>query len=59
MKLLCSYPAAVFLWTMVACLSMQFTLLNPLSASKNPLVVNVFGFALRYMNWTPELAKGK
>lgn len=49
----------VFLWTMVACLSMQFTLLNPLSASKNPLVVNVFGLALRYMNWTPELAKGK
>ena len=54
------FLTAVFLWVIVSSLSMQILLLNPLSASKNPLVVNVVGWAMRYMNYTPDMIpKGK
>jgi hypothetical protein len=50
----------VFLWVMVSCVSMQILLLNPLAASKNPLIVNVVGWAMKYMNYTPDMVpKGK
>lgn len=50
----------VFLWVMVSSVSMQLLLLNPLAASKNPLIVNVVGWAMKYMNYTPDMVpKGK
>lgn len=46
----------VFLWVMSSCFIMQWILLNPFSSSKNPFLLNVVGFAMRYMNYTPDLA---
>lgn len=46
---------SVFLWVMVSCLSMQAILLNPVSSSKNPLLINVVGWAMKYMNYTPDM----
>lgn len=45
----------VFLWVMVSCLSMQVILLNPLSSSKNPLLINVVGWAMKYMNYSNDM----
>lgn len=45
----------VFLWVLVSCLSMQAILLNPVSSSKNPMLINVVGWAMRYMNYTPDM----
>lgn len=49
----------VFLWVIVSSLSMQLLLLNPLSSSKNPLLINVVGWALKYMNYTPDMVPKK
>lgn len=49
----------VFLWIMISSLSMQFLLLNPLASSKNPFLLNVVGFAMKYMNYTPDLIPKK
>ncbi len=46
----------VFLWVMSSALIMQVLLLNPLSSSKNPFLINVVGWAMRYMNYTPDMA---
>ena len=46
----------VFLWVMSSSLIMQILLLNPLSSSKNPFLINVVGWAMRYMNYTPDMA---
>lgn len=45
----------VFLWVLVSCLSMQAILLNPVASSKNPMLINVVGWAMRYMNYTPDM----
>lgn len=45
----------VFLWVMLSCVIMQVTLLNPLSSSKNPFLINVVGWAMRYMNYTTDM----
>lgn len=34
---------------------MQATLLNPLSPVKNPFLLNIVGWAMRYMNYTTDL----
>jgi len=46
----------VFLWVMSSSVIMQVLLLNPLSSSKNPFLINVVGWAMRYMNYTPDMA---
>mmetsp|Transcript_31806 Transcript_31806/g.53664 ORF Transcript_31806/g.53664 Transcript_31806/m.53664 type:complete len:244 (+) Transcript_31806:65-796(+) len=45
----------VFMWVMISCLMMQSLLLVPLSQSKNPMHINVVGWAMRYMNYTPDM----
>jgi len=49
----------VFLWVIVSSVSMQLLLLNPISSSKNPLLINVVGWALKYMNYTPDMVPKK
>lgn len=46
---------SVFTWVMASCLFMQFSLLNPLSSTKNPVLINVVGWAMRYMNYTTDM----
>jgi hypothetical protein len=41
----------VFLWVMVSAITMQTTLLNPISESKNPFLVNIVGWSMRYMGY--------
>jgi hypothetical protein len=38
---------------------MQALLLNPAGTARNPFVVNVVGFAMKYMNYTPDMAPKK
>lgn len=45
----------VFLWVMASSVIMQLLLINPLAATKNPFLVNVVGWALRYMNYSPDM----
>ena len=45
----------VFLWVITSALFMQLSLLNPLSSTKNPVLVNIVGWALRYMNYTTDM----
>jgi len=49
----------VFLWVMVSSVFMQILLLNPLASAKNPFIINVVGWAMRYMNYTPDMAPKK
>ena len=43
-----------FMWVMGSCFFMMATLLNPVSSSKNPVLINVVGLALRYMGYSPD-----
>lgn len=45
----------VFLWVMASSVIMQLLLINPISATKNPFLVNVVGWAMRYMNYSPDM----
>jgi len=45
----------LFLWVMVSSILMQGLLLNPLSSLKNPFLLNIAGWAMKYMNYTPDL----
>lgn len=45
----------VFLWVTVSCVFMQLLILNPLNSTKNPFLLNVVGWALRYMNYSTEM----
>ena len=45
----------VFLWVMSSALVMQLLLLNPISSTKNPFIVNVVGWAMRYMNYSSDM----
>lgn len=45
----------VFLWVMVSCISMQAILINPISSSKNPVLVNVVGWSMKYMNYASDM----
>lgn len=45
----------VFLWVMTSCVLMQLLLLNPLAETKNPFIINVVGWAMKYMNYTPDM----
>ena len=45
----------VFLWVMSSSVIMQLLLINPVAATKNPFLINVVGWAMRYMNYTPEM----
>jgi len=46
---------SVFLWVMVSSLFMQISLLNPLASAKNPVLINVVGWAMRYMNYSDSM----
>jgi hypothetical protein len=48
-----------FLWVMISSLTMQALLLNPISASKNPFLLNIVGWSLKYMNYSPDMAPKK
>ena len=43
-----------FTWVLGSCFFMQATLLNPVSSSKNPVLINVVGWALKYMGYAPD-----
>jgi len=45
----------VFLWVTISSVMMQLILLNPVSSAKNPMVINIVGWAMRYMNYTPDM----
>lgn len=45
----------VFLWVIASSVIMQLLLINPISATKNPFLVNVVGWAMRYMNYSPDM----
>jgi hypothetical protein len=47
------------MWVIASCVIMQALLLNPLAEAKNPFVINIVGWALRYMNYTPDMAPRK
>jgi hypothetical protein len=38
---------------------MQALLLNPLASAKNPFIINIVGWSLRYMNYTPDMVPKK
>jgi hypothetical protein len=38
---------------------MQALLLNPVASARNPFIVNVVGWAMRYMNYSQDLAPKK
>ena len=44
----------VFTWVIGSAAFMQLLLLNPIASTKNPFLVNIVGFALRYMGYTPD-----
>jgi len=46
---------SVFTWVVASCTIMQFSLLNPISTAKNPFLVNVVGWAMRYMNYSKDM----
>ena len=41
---------------MVSSVVMQALLLNPVAATKNPFIINVVGWAMRYMNYSTDMA---
>jgi hypothetical protein len=49
----------VFLWVMISSVLMQALLLNPVGTARNPFIVNVVGFAMKYMNYTTDMAPKK
>lgn len=51
--------STVFLWVITSSVLMQALLLNPAGTARNPFVVNVVGFAMKYMNYTPDMAPKK
>ena len=40
---------------MVSSVAMQLLLLNPITKVRNPFIVNVVGWAMKYMNYTPDM----
>lgn len=44
----------VFLWVMTSSVFMQLLLINPVSSTKNPFVINIVGWAMRYMGYQPD-----
>ena len=44
-----------FTWIIASSVFMQLLLINPVSSSKNPFLLNVVGWAMRYMNYSPEM----
>lgn len=44
----------VFLWVMTSSVFMQVLLLNPVASTKNPFVVNIVGWSLKYMGYQPD-----
>eukprot|EP01041_Mallomonas_annulata_P014027 gene14027-29863_t len=46
----------VFLWVMISATFMQILLLNPLSSSKNPLLLNIVNWSLKYMGYSSDMA---
>ena len=46
----------VFMWVIASSVIMQLLLLNPIAATKNPMLINVVGFAMRYMNYSSDMA---
>ena len=49
----------VFMWVILSSVLMQALLLNPVGQARNPFIVNVVGWAMRYMNYTPDMAPKK
>lgn len=56
---LCYVLHTVFMWVMISALLMQALLLNPFASTKNPFLLNVVGWAMRYMNYTPDMIPPK
>ena len=44
----------VFMWIMTSSIFMQLLLLNPVTSTKNPFVINIVGWSLRYMGYQPD-----
>lgn len=51
--------SSVFLWVIISSVLMQALLLNPAGQARNPFIVNVVGWAMTYMNYTPDMAPKK
>ena len=49
----------VFMWVIASSVLMQILLLNPIAETKNPFIVNVVGWAMRYMNYSPDMVPKK
>jgi Chloroplast import apparatus Tic20-like len=45
---------SVFLWVMTSSVFMQLLLINPVSTTKNPFVINIVGWSLKYMGYSPD-----
>jgi len=45
----------VFLWVITSAVFMQALLLNPLASAKNPFLVNIVGWSMKYMNYSPDM----
>jgi hypothetical protein len=41
---------------MITSLVMVFSLMNPLQLSENPVVLNVVGWSMRFMNYSKDMA---
>jgi hypothetical protein len=48
-----------FTWVLGSSFFMMGILLNPLSSTKNPFLLNVVGLAMRYMGYTADMAPKK
>mmetsp|Transcript_24211 Transcript_24211/g.22014 ORF Transcript_24211/g.22014 Transcript_24211/m.22014 type:complete len:253 (+) Transcript_24211:78-836(+) len=45
----------LFIWVLVSAILMQGMILNPFSSIKNPFLINIVGWSLRYMNFTKDM----
>lgn len=45
----------VFTWVMVSATAMQISLLNPLGRGKNPFLLNILNWSMRYMGYSSDM----
>lgn len=50
-----THASTVFIWVMTSAVFMQVLLLNPLSSAKNPFLLNIVNWSLKYMGYTPDM----
>eukprot|EP00607_Mallomonas_marina_P007199 CAMPEP_0182416274 /NCGR_PEP_ID=MMETSP1167-20130531/545_1 /TAXON_ID=2988 /ORGANISM="Mallomonas Sp, Strain CCMP3275" /LENGTH=237 /DNA_ID=CAMNT_0024588899 /DNA_START=43 /DNA_END=756 /DNA_ORIENTATION=+ len=46
----------VFMWVTFSAIFMQILLLNPLSSAKNPMLLNVVNWSMKYMGYSSDMA---